>query len=70
MKTIIKNHTVEHDESTRAGVRYLIYELDAEEAKVFFDQAFNQGYAVFEDHSGYKFKLIHHGSEYQLEKKQ
>jgi len=68
MKTTIKGHIVEHDDSVKAGIRYLIYEIDAEQAKVFFDQAYNHGSASFEDHMGYKFKLVHHGSEYQLVK--
>ena len=66
MKTIIHGHTVEYDEKTSAGLRYLSRELDDQEAKVFFDEAYNQGSAVFEDHMGYKFKLVHHGGEYQL----
>ncbi|MCX6724380.1 MAG: hypothetical protein NT155_04440 [Candidatus Staskawiczbacteria bacterium] len=68
MKTIIKGHTVSHEKDVAAGVRYLIYELAADEAKVFFDEAYNQGSAIFEDHMGYKYKLVHHGSEYQLVK--
>lgn len=67
-KTIIKGHTVCHDASVSAGVRYLIYEIDAQEARAFFNEAYNHGFAVFEDHAGYKYKLIHHGSEYQLVK--
>ena len=31
------------------------------EVKVFFDEAYNHGSAVFEDHAGTKFKLIHNG---------
>ncbi len=66
MKTRIKGHTVEHDEDVRGGIRYLIHELDAEEAKVFFNQALNRGSCIFEDHFNKKYKLVHHGSEYQL----
>lgn len=68
MKTTIHGHTVSYDESVNAGVRYLIYELDGEEAKVFFNQAFGHGSSVFEDHMGHKYKLISHGGEYQLTK--
>ena len=67
-KVVIHGHTVAYDESTSAGMRYLSRELDDAEAKVFFDQAYSQGSAVFEDHAGYKFKLIHNGSEYKLTK--
>ncbi|MCX6721012.1 MAG: hypothetical protein NT026_00140 [Candidatus Staskawiczbacteria bacterium] len=66
MKITIHGHIVEYDNDTAAGMRYLSRELDGVEAKVFFDQAYNHGSAVFEDHFGYKFKLVHHGGEYQL----
>ena len=68
MKSLIHSHTVEYDEKTSAGLRYLSRELDDQEAKVFFDQAYNYGSAVFEDHMGYKYKLIHNGGEYKLVK--
>ena len=68
MKTIINGHTVSHEDDVERGIYYLMHELDAQEQKVFFDQAFARGTAVFEDHMGSKYKLIHHGSEYQLEK--
>lgn len=67
-KSIIFGHTVSHDESVSHGIYYLTREIDAQEAKVFFDQAYNEGHAIFEDHMGYKYKLIHHGAEYQLVK--
>jgi hypothetical protein len=67
-KVIINGHTVSYDELLHAGIYYLVHELDAEEQKVFFDQAYNHGHAIFEDHMGYKFNLVHHGSEYQLVK--
>ncbi len=67
MKVTINGHTVSHDESVSEGIRYL-YRINAQESKVFFDEAFNYGSAIFEDHMGYKYKLIHHGSEYQLVK--
>ena len=67
-KSTIFGHIVSHDESVAHGIWYLTRELDAQEAKVFFDQAYNRGNAIFEDHMGYKYKLIHHGGEYQLVK--
>ena len=67
-KTRILEHIVSHDETVAHGIYYLTRELNAEELRVFFDQAYNKGFAVFEDHMGYKYKLIHHGSEYQLVK--
>lgn len=68
MKTIILGHTVEHDDSVKQGIYYLMHELDAQEQRVFFDEAFSHGSATFEDHMGYKYKLVLHGSEYQLVK--
>jgi hypothetical protein len=66
MKTTINGHIVSHDESVNAGLRYLMYIINAQEQKVFFDEAFAHGSAMFEDHAGYKYKLIHNGSEYNL----
>jgi len=69
MRATILGHTLEYDESAvGAGFRYLIRELDSQEAKVFFEQAYSHGSAVFEDHMGHKYKLIHNGGEYQLVK--
>ena len=65
-KTIIFGHTVSHDDSVSAGFYFLTHQINAQEAKVFFDEAFNYGSAVFSDHMGYKYKLIHDGGEYQL----
>ena len=69
MKATIHGHTVSYDEkSVSSGARYLSLELDGQEAKVFFDQAYSHGSATFEDHMGYKYKLIHNGAEYSLVK--
>ena len=68
MKVLISGHTVEYGPEEHHGIYYLSHELNAQEAKVFFDEAYNRGSAIFEDHMGYKFKLIHHGGEYQLVK--
>ena len=67
-KSIIYNHTISHDESVSHGMYYLTREINAEEAKVFFNEAFRHGHAVFEDHMGYKYKLIYSGGEYKLTK--
>lgn len=66
MKITINGHIVSYDANANAGARYLAYELNASEQKVFFDQAFSRGQAVFEDHAGVNYKLVHHGAEYQL----
>ncbi len=65
-RTIIHGHPISHDESVKHGIYYLSHQLDADEAKVFFRQAFAHGSAVFEDHMGHKYELIHKGGEYQL----
>jgi hypothetical protein len=67
-KTIIYGHTVAHDEKVSQGIYFLTRVINAQEAKVFFDEAYNYGAATFQDRMGYKFKLTHHGAEYQLAK--
>lgn len=67
-KTIIYGHTVSHDDSVSQGMYFLTRVINAQEAKVFFDEAYNYGSATFEDRMGYKYKLIHTGGEYQLVK--
>ena len=68
-KTIIYGHTVAYDSSVVSqGIYFLTRVINAQEAKVFFDEAYNYGSATFEDRMGYKFKLVHHGGEYQLVK--
>lgn len=66
MKVIIHGHEVSYEESVSAGMRYLSRELNSEEQKVFFDQAYSKGHATFEDHSGHIFKLLHHGGAYEI----
>ena len=65
-KSIIYGHTISHDDNVSQGMYFLTRVINQQEAKVFFDEAYNKGSAVFEDRMGFKFKLIHHGGEYQL----
>jgi len=67
MQTMINGHIVEHEEALDVAVRYLI-RIGAAESKVFFDEAYARGSAIFEDHMGYKYKLVHNGSKYDLVK--
>jgi hypothetical protein len=67
-KVTINGHIVSYDDSTKQGIYYLMHLIDAKEQKVFFDQAFSHGFAFFEDQRGGDYKLVHHGSEYQLVK--
>ena len=65
-KTIIWVHMLVHDETVQHGMYFLSRQINQAEAKVFFDEAFYKGSAVFEDHLGSKFKLVHKGGEYNL----
>lgn len=67
-KTTIKGKIVSYEEDVRPGLRYLMYEIDKDQVKVFFHHAFNHSSAEFEDHQGRKYKLIRHGGEYELVK--
>ena len=68
-KTIINGHTITYDNSTvEQGIYFLGRIISMEEAKVFFDEAYNKGSALFEDRMGYKFKLVHHDDGYELVK--
>jgi len=50
MKEIyIHGFKVKYEENAKGGIDYLLYDLDREEAKVFFDQARAHKYAKFED---------------------
>ena len=62
---MINGYVVVHDSALDPAVRYLI-KIGSEESKVFFNEAFARGSAVFEDHMSYKYKLVHNGSEYNL----
>ena len=67
-KTSVNGHLISYDDAVDGdGFRYLA-RLNPEESKVFFDEAYAHGSAMFEDHMGYKYKLIHNGSEYQIAK--
>ncbi|MCX6721934.1 MAG: hypothetical protein NTY04_01970 [Candidatus Staskawiczbacteria bacterium] len=67
-KSIIFNRTVNHDDSVSEGMYYLSRQLNMEEAKVFFDEAYNKGHAEFQNRMGYHFRLVYHDGEYELVK--
>ena len=67
-KETINGHIISHDETVSQGIYFLTRQIPQEEAKVFFDEAYNKGSAIFSDHMGYKYKLIHDVGEYQLVK--
>ncbi len=65
--TSVHGHIVEYEENAEEGIHYLIYSLNGEEAKVFFDQALSHGSALFEDSMDRKYKLTHKGGiNYEL----
>lgn len=58
-QVLINSHEISYDDVTAGdAVRYLIH-MGGVEAKVFFDEALSHGSAVFEDHFGHKYKLVH-----------
>ena len=67
-KDTIFGHVVSHDDSVGQGWYYLARQINQAEAKVFFDEAYNKGSAEFQDHMGYKYKIVHNNGEYDLVK--
>ncbi len=56
-KTNIYGFYITYEESVYDGIRYLRDDLDFEEARVFFDQARQRGYANFEDNQDRQYTL-------------
>jgi hypothetical protein len=48
---------VKYEESEQAGINYLLYDLDTQESKVFFNEARRNKYAEFEDDREGQFTL-------------
>lgn len=58
MKEIyIHGHKVKYEDNEQAGINYLLYDLDAQESKVFFNEAKRNKYAEFEDDKEGQFTL-------------
>lgn len=56
-----------YEDDAKEGIKYLMYNLNAEEAQVFFHEAFRVGSALLEDTMDRKYRLIHHGGiKYEL----
>lgn len=53
----IHGFKVKYEDNARAGIDYLLYDLDSEEARVFFSQAKLKKYAKFEDDQDRQFTL-------------
>jgi len=56
-ETRVRNYKVKYEENAKEGIKYLLYDLDSEEARVFFDQARAHKYAKFEDDSERQYTL-------------
>lgn len=65
-KTFIHGFPVTYEENAEPGVRHLREDLDADEARVFFDQARLRGSAAFEDDGDRQFTLFHRAGAYIL----
>jgi len=53
----IHGFKVKYEDNAKAGIDYLRYDLDSEEARVFFNQAKLKKYAKFEDDDDRQFTL-------------
>ena len=62
-KTNIHGFIVEYEDNVKAGIEYLKYDLDFNEAKVFFDAARRDGKADFEDDEDRDWRLIYNRSK-------
>jgi hypothetical protein len=71
MKNIyVHGFKVEYEDKAKKGVDYLLYDLDREEARVFFDQARLRKRAEFEDDDEGQYTLYYQGSNsYKLVKR-
>jgi len=60
MKDIyIHGFKVKYEDNAREGVNHLLYDLDREEARVFFEQAKRKKFVKFEDDQDRQFTLSH-----------
>jgi len=63
-KIYIHGFKVEYEDNVKRGVNYLLYDLDREEARVFFDQARLRKHAEFEDDEEGQYTLNYNGSNF------
>lgn len=59
IKRDVHGHSVLGDKETKEGLNHLDYDLDYNEAEVFFKQARMYGQADFEDEKGRNFTLVY-----------
>jgi hypothetical protein len=60
-ETYVHNFKVKHEQDVEQGIIYLRDDLDAKEARVFFDQARLKKSAEFEDDQDRQFTLVYNG---------
>ena len=65
-RTTIDGHIVSYDSDLHDGMYYFLRQLNEQERKVFFDEAYRKKTATFEDHMGQMYKLTHQPYGYQL----
>jgi len=56
-ETFIHGYKTRYEEDAQWGVNYLLYDLDRDEASVFFEQARIKRYAKFEDKQNNQYTL-------------
>jgi len=56
-ETYIRGFKVKYEKNAKEGIKYFLYDLDGQEARVFFDQARSKKYAKFEDDEDRQFTL-------------
>jgi len=56
-EVFIRGFKVRYEEGDQGGINYLLYDLDAEESRVFFNEAKRNKYAAFEDDKEGQFSL-------------
>jgi len=65
-ETHIDGHKVLYEENAWGGMDYLMMHLDAQESKVFFDQARSKGHIKFEDAVNKHYTLSHSNGVYTI----
>jgi len=65
-KTNVYSYCVTHEPDVEEGISYLRDDLDFNEARIFFDQARQKGFAEFEDDEDRQYTLLYKDGNYTL----
>jgi len=68
-KETVHDHSVNHEDDSKEGIRYLRDYLNFSESQAFFDQARIHREANFRDNFGHHYTLSYENGEYTLLKK-